>query len=536
MKRYLFLFLLSGFCFAGLTQAKNLIPEDGLRIYTLSLHPNNKARMAIDIKLSDQASASHKAVVEIWQDDRRLFSKAKNLKPGAEAHIETNLKNCQPWSVQNQSLYRLRLTLYAGQQAVEQCETSFGIRTVKVIANEGIYLNTNPIRLYGIRWPVQEEWLQHTTISAEKAIISRLQDMGCNALCFPAHELTESRLDLADQTGMLLMADLSEVSEENMSKEIVRLRNRPSVIMWLVGNQSLQRNTDAEIEQMTERAKTIRKLDPSRLLTAGLKQLNDPIKKGLISQLDIAGLDDCSLRYQEAYNKTEQHLVIATRTLINNDDERKAFPTLPWVTGQFLQTNLVPFITQTDTFYLYRSLWNKQNHTLHIASHWNHTDGSYVITPVYSDLQDVELKVNENSLGKDTTHIWQVPFQEGELKAIAYLNGKEVQRTIQKTANNPVHVDLIPFFAGNMSFITTRITDDQNITCPQNQTPILVEWDGTGSVLGYMTANRYFPLQGKQNLIRLQDGTCTLVIDGNGILSVKADNLIGGRLQINHNR
>ncbi|MBB1489877.1 DUF4982 domain-containing protein, partial [Oceanospirillum sp. D5] len=71
--------------------------------------------------------------------------------------------------------------------------------------------------------------------------------------------------------------------------------------------------------------------------------------------------------------------------------------------------------------------------------------GTVIPVWVYSNADEVELFLNGKSLGKDKPGTvwnqmqceWMVPYKEGKLEAIAYIDGKEVKRTLFNTSEQP---------------------------------------------------------------------------------------------------
>ena len=62
-----------------------------------------------------------------------------------------------------------------------------------------------------------------------------------------------------------------------------------------------------------------------------------------------------------------------------------------------------------DAFYLYRSLWQEAEHTVHVTPHWNWEKGDKVPVIIYTDGDEAELFLNGKSLGRkaklDPDHI-----------------------------------------------------------------------------------------------------------------------------------
>ena len=527
------------FCFLFLCcwlQAQTLIPADGLHIVTEAVKPNGKAKLVVTGKVANDAPGKMKATVEVLDAERRVIMKSKSVKPAAAFTLKLPVSNVQLWSPENPKLYTVVYTLFNGKQEVARKEEKFGFRFVNVTQERGFTVNGNDYKLRGVVWPQELPWLRNANRECKKALLKKLSEMGCNALSVRAADPTEDFCELCDETGMFLLVDVSQDGEGAVRESLGRLRNHPCIVLWSAGSQTFG-GTEEEADRLMQTVRIIREADSTRPVTAGLTQVDMPLKKGLVEMLDIPGLDNSPFRYQEMYNKTQQHQLIAIRTYTYSEKERNLYQENPWVLGQFLQTNMVPLIAQTDTFYLYRSIWNKESHTLHIATHWNRAAGEHVIVPVYTDYPKAELLLNGKSLGKEDKHVWQVPYEAGELTAVAYNGkGKEMQRTVLHTAAEPVHIQILPFYAGNLTFVTLRISDQTNNLCSDARSQLNIDLNGTGKLWGCMLGNAMRYSDGNTLSIQPETGVCIVVIEGNGVLTVKSDGLIGGQLQINHNR
>jgi beta-galactosidase len=82
--------------------------------------------------------------------------------------------------------------------------------------------------------------------------------------------------------------------------------------------------------------------------------------------------------------------------------------------------------------------------------HWNYSAGDTVLVMAYSNCKEVELFINGKSFGKkqqdaaNSCFWWYVPYQEGEVKAIATGNDKRKYTSVLKTVFEPVQIELIP--------------------------------------------------------------------------------------------
>ena len=106
-----------------------------------------------------------------------------------------------------------------------------------------------------------------------------------------------------------------------------------------------------------------------------------------------------------------------------------------------------------DRYYLYQSRWRPDYPMVHILPHWNWEDknGKNVPVFVYSSGDEVELFLNDRSLGKKVKQPYEyrfrwdsVCYESGELKAIAYKDGKKWAEKHVRTTGKPVKLKLTP--------------------------------------------------------------------------------------------
>jgi len=163
-----------------------------------------------------------------------------------------------------------------------------------------------------------------------------------------------------------------------------------------------------------------------------------------------------------------------------------------------------------DRYYLYQSQWSAKP-MVHVLPHWNWEgkEGQAIPVMAYSNAEEVELFLNGKSLGKKARfsdlwempvgtkvsetgkfvtkyrRVWQVPYEPGILKAVAYQNSKSVAVDEVRTAGAPAKVKLaadravIQADGDDLSFVTVRIEDQHGNLCPMADN--LVHFDVTGA-------------------------------------------------------
>jgi beta-galactosidase len=151
-----------------------------------------------------------------------------------------------------------------------------------------------------------------------------------------------------------------------------------------------------------------------------------------------------------------------------------------------------------DRFYLYQSRWRPNLRMVHILPHWNWPERVGQITPVhiFTSGDEVELFLNGRSLGKKKKAAFEyrlrwdgVKYEPGELKAIAYKNGKKWAEEKLVTTGKPGQLrldadrNLISADGEDLSFITVTVTDGNGLIVPVATNSITFNLDGPGEIV-----------------------------------------------------
>jgi beta-galactosidase len=201
----------------------------------------------------------------------------------------------------------------------------------------------------------------------------------------------------------------------------------------------------------------------------------------------------------------------------NIDDAFLALEHSPWVAGEFVWTGFdylgeptpYPWPSRSsyfgivdlcgfpkDRYYQFKAHWTNEP-VVHLMPHWTWPgfEGKAIPVRVFTNADTVELFLNGKSLGakhfpadcepmvanaatnamKASLHLaWSVPYQAGELKAVATKNGQVVATDIEKTASAPASIaasaDRAEIDSGgrDLSFITATILDKDGNVCPDS--------------------------------------------------------------------
>jgi fibronectin type 3 domain-containing protein len=328
-----------------------------------------------------------------------------------------------------------------------------------------------------------------------------------------------------------------------LSRQIRRDRNHPSVFMWSLANEEPLQGTSTGASIMQVMQNLVHSLDSTRLCTAALNSWGS----GFSSVLDVNGFN-YQLGQQDSFHSgnpgwpiigTETSSLVSDRGIYGNDTvngyvwgydiENSAvnwgetaeawwqyYFARPWSSGGFSWTGFDyrgeptpygwPCINShfgtldtcgfpKDNFYYYQANWTLKP-VLHVFPHWNwSTTGQLVNIWAFGNCQVVELFTNGVSLGRQTLnalgHVeWDnVPYSAGKLQAIGYNNGVAVLTNVVATTEVPAAIALIPDRSTiladgrDVSVIKVQLCDQQGNVVPTATN--LVNFNITGgSILG----------------------------------------------------
>lgn len=186
-----------------------------------------------------------------------------------------------------------------------------------------------------------------------------------------------------------------------------------------------------------------------------------------------------------------------------------------------------------DRYYLYKSYWRQDVPTVHILPHWNweNIKGSPVPVFVYTNGDCAELFLNGKSLGVRCKNpksensserfrlMWKdVTWEPGELKAVAYKEGRPIGEAVVRTAGKPVSLRLLPDRSqinsdgSDLSFITVEATDKDGNICPFADNTLEIKISGTGSFAGADNGNPREMTSFRSTLYPLFNGKAVVIV------------------------
>lgn len=388
----------------------------------------------------------------------------------------------EPWSPENPRLYTLVTEVYAKDGTLaDRKEERFGVRTLKY--GDGKFLLNGTARKF--KGVCLHHDLGPLGAAFDKDAFRRqmtlLKEMGCDSLRTSHNMPGEEQLEVCDELGIMVMAEsfdswqLAKVKngynlffddwwKKDVRNLVEKCRNHPSVVMWSIGNEVYEQNTDAGAALSRALQEECHKYDPdpNRKVTQGLSWMPNAIKNGLNAVMEIPAVTYRLPFYEAMYKDTKTGIVLGAETASTvssrgeyffpvvptncpshanlqctsydvewtpwsnlPDDDWATQDDQPWTIGEFVWTGFdylgepYPYDTAwpsrsayfgildlagipKDRYWLYRSRWNETSHTLHLVPHWTFPGREGQVTPVYcyTDFDEAELFVNGKSQGR----------------------------------------------------------------------------------------------------------------------------------------
>lgn len=356
-----------------------------------------------------------------------------------------------------------------------------------------------------------------------------------------------------------------EWSDKDITNLVLANRNHPSIVMWSIGNEIPEQWDPKAVSIINRLQGLCHQLDPTRPVTQGMDRIDNALKSGFAQAMDVPGMNYRVHKYQTAYDNLPHGFLLGSETASTvssrgiykfpvtptnkgvyadgqcsgydveycswsnlPDDDWCWQDDKPWVIGEFVWTGYDYLGEPTpydeywpsrssyfgicdlaglpkDRFYLYRSKWQKNSHTLHLLPHWSWPDRVGQVTPVYcyTDYPEGELFVNGKSQGRirknpaerlDRYRLrWNnVVYEPGELKVVVYdENGKNCGEKVVKTAGRPARLKLDAWTQGkpnslkadgnDLAFVTVSLVDGEGTLVPTASDQLRFEVEGAGT-------------------------------------------------------
>jgi len=266
--------------YGGLTRAVHLVTVPNVYVHDYFLRLEADNHLLATVRLGGGNVANQEVLVQIPELDFKLLGTSNEFGVAIlDAEVPAGLKR---WSPTSPKLYDLTVGT-AGDMVSER----IGFRTIDVDGSK-ILINGKPVFLRGIS--LHEETLGEPPSRAFDEASARAllgiakNDLHVNFVRLAHYPHAEVMTRLADEMGLLVWSEIPvywdvdfgnpetlALAKQMQRENIIRDRNRASIIFWSVANETPQ--TEERLEFLDKVIGEARKLDGTRLITAALHNL-----------------------------------------------------------------------------------------------------------------------------------------------------------------------------------------------------------------------------------------------------------------------
>ena len=236
------------------------------------------------------------------------------------------------WDIAKPYLYKAVTKLYENGVVKDEMSTTFGIRSIELKPNDGLYLNGRKIKIQGV--------CMHHDLGAlggavNEAAIRRqiriMEDMGTNTIRTSHNMPAPEYVRAADEMGMLLAVEsfdewaipkvdngyhlyFKDWAAKDLTNLVKHYRNNPSVLMWFIGNEVEEQSVENGSQVAYYLQNIVRALDPTRPISNGMDRPDDVLRNNMAATMHLVGFNYRPFKYQEAYGKLPQRLLLGSET------------------------------------------------------------------------------------------------------------------------------------------------------------------------------------------------------------------------------
>lgn len=179
------------------------------------------------------------------------------------------------WSAESPTLYTLALELIENDDIIDNISMRVGFRSVELKPNEGLFINGRHTVLRGVCLH-QDFACVGVAVTPElwRVRLLQLKSMGCDFIRAAHHVYDAAFLDLCDELGFYVYEECfdkwrsgsynrywDECWQSDVDAMVLRDRNRPSVLIWGVGNEVERQGQPSMLNMLNVLVEHVRSMD-----------------------------------------------------------------------------------------------------------------------------------------------------------------------------------------------------------------------------------------------------------------------------------
>jgi beta-galactosidase len=353
------------------------IPVWGSSVTSL-IHPSGSAQVSVSLEVKNNGKKAQRFQVryDVVDPGGRIVAEGQSTEyiEGSATGVTQmtfTIEKPELWSPNQPGLYSVNCYLKEKNKQIDHIKTMHGIRSAEFDPNMGFLLNGEKVMMKGV-------CLHHdggalgaaVPMESWKRRLSLLKELGVNALRLAHNPHAPEVLDLCDRMGFLVIDEMYDKWEESwhgrdeeiqftstwetdLTNFIRRDRNHPSVVLWSVGNETMEQlnNPAAGVAWYNDLKDLVYSIDSTRQITAALhpgsKEKGHEIPSRMMHVSPVVSYNYRSDSFQVWHEQYPDLVFIATETKAygnqrKEDYQKISFEENSWnnmdefVAGQFI--------------------------------------------------------------------------------------------------------------------------------------------------------------------------------------------------------
>jgi len=279
----------------NLLTGKTVLAEpEGIRITTVDLE-EDYAVVTVDAVLTNTDTKNQVVDLQVILEDSDGVKVAGDINkvslPALQtmsSHMRLTVSRPRLWTVEQPFLYTCRIGVTDHGKALDESAETFGIRTLKLDARQGLRINGETVKLRGACIHHDNGIIGACTLEkAEEYRCRKLKEAGFNSIRSSHHPLGKAMLEACDKIGILVVDELCDMWnmpknsndfsfhfsgqwEDEVKRLVAKDYNHPCVIMYSIGNEIPEIGRMGGRVQNRKLAGLLRSCDTTRYVTSGV--------------------------------------------------------------------------------------------------------------------------------------------------------------------------------------------------------------------------------------------------------------------------